>query len=477
MQKDGKRFPDSTFSLEAFLRQHPEQDVSNADLTAEDTGQDPDPAAEGEMLAEETAEPLAVTSAKRLGIHYFADTEHYSQADLERWLPVLQALGVNWITLPAPLDRAIPSEFIGALIESEIQPVVHLNLPLTQTLPVDDFAPILRAYASWGVRYIVLFDRPNLRAQWPGMAWTQRGLVNRFLDAFIPLANAASQAGLIPVFPALEPGGDYWDTAFLRSALETLAERSEGLLLGSLALGAYAWTGDNSMTWGAGGPENWPATLPYHTPDGSEDQRGFRIFDWYNAISRAAIGRELPIILVAAGVQCESSKPLDAQAGTRAVKMAETFLRAPSEDKNNAVPANVLACNFWLLAVQPEDPAAHSAWFKINGKPSKVGEAWLAWRNPGQKKSIEQPARNEKSTGPTQAIHHYLLLPATQNCPMDAVRTFLQEHQATVGTSETEAAQAARVTLAGGMESFSDELIRNLIRAGCTIDHIQLAGA
>ena len=66
---------------------------------------------------------------------------------------------------------------------------------------------------------MVLFDRPNLRANWPAAAWAQSNLVERFLDVFQPLALAAVQAGLIPVFPPLEPGGDYWDTAFLRSCL------------------------------------------------------------------------------------------------------------------------------------------------------------------------------------------------------------------------------------------------------------------
>ncbi|MEX2162362.1 MAG: hypothetical protein WD751_10680 [Anaerolineales bacterium] len=493
--QDKTTFPNNADSLAEYFRLHPEQapdaNVGNADLTASDVPteietaaaagelaapDEPNPLSE-EMDAQPASDPLPVDPQKRLGIHYFADIKHYSQADLDRWMPVMQSLGVNWVTLPAPLDRAIPNEFISALIDAGIQPVVHLDLPLTEAHEAEDFAPMFRAYASWGVRYVALFDRPNLRAQWPGTAWTQRGLVARFLDYFVPMAISALEAGLLPVFPALEPGGDYWDTAFLRSALETLSERGEGLLLESLALGAYAWTGDNSMTWGAGGPESWPATLPYHTPDGSEDQRGFRIFDWYNAISRAALGKELPIIILAAGVQAESGKSLDAQAGKRAINMAETLEREASSEKNNAVPTNVLACNLWLLAADPASPAAHSAFFKINGKPTKVGEEWIAWRTPAvaPKKTFSAPRRYAIDT--ERAIKHYLLLPAAQEWPMDAVRSFLQTSRATVGTSEAEAAQAARVTLAGGLDAFSNELLRNLIQAGCTVEHLELAGA
>ncbi len=475
-----------------------EPEMTNAELTADEPTveqiltEDQEPAILVETEAEVeiegaavTNEPIAVSVNKRLGIHYFPDEDHYSNADLQQWLPVLKSIGVNWITLPAPEDRAIPQPFIDALVDSDIQPVVAFNLALSEAHPVEDFNPIFRAYANWGVRYAVLFDRPNLRSQWPATGWTQKGLVERFLDQFVPLAQAAIQAGLNPVFPALEPGGDYWDTAFLRGALETLVTRGETMLLEKLVVGAYAWTEDRSMTWGAGGPENWPATMPYHTPNNSEDQRGFRIFDWYNAISRAVLGKELPIIVVAAGVQRESGKPLDAFAGVRATKMAEALMREPDPDKNNAVPENVLACNFWLLSTLPDSPEMHSSWFKINGVPTKAGDEWILWRNGGEvKKSAPVAELNagapvaSKSyafSAGSHSIRHYLLLPAGGEWPMDAVRSFMEANQATIGTSEDEAAQAGRVTLAGGLHGFSDDLLRKLIQSGCTVDHLQLA--
>lgn len=470
-----------------------EPEITNADLTVDEASvedilsEDDEPTfvIEPEVEIEgatETNEPIPVSINKRLGIHYFPDEDHYSNADLQQWLPVLKSIGVNWITLQAPADRAIPQPFIDALVDSEIQPVVAFNLALSEAHPVEAYSPIFKAYGNWGVRYAVLFDRPNVRSQWPATGWTQKGLVERFLDQFIPLAHAAIEAGLNPVFPALEPGGDYWDTAFLRGALETLATRGETMLLEKMVIGAYAWTEDRSMTFGAGGPEAWPATMPYHTPDNSEDQRGFRIFDWYNAISRAVLGKELPVILVAAGVQRESGKPLDAFAGVRATKMAEALMREPDPDKNNAVPENVLACNFWLLSATPDSPEIHSAWFKMNGKPTKAGDEWILWRNGSEvKKSLpistdhDDAPVGRKSYDGSHTIRHYLLLPAGGEWPMDAVRTFMEVNQATIGTSEDEAVQAGRVTLAGGLHGFSDDLLRKLIQSGCTVDHLQLA--
>ncbi len=62
-------------------------------------------------------------------------------------------------------------------------------------------------------------------------------------------------AGLQPIFPPLEPGGDYWDTAFLEAALASLKRRAPDLI-NQIVLALYAWTYDQPLDWGAGGPAN-----------------------------------------------------------------------------------------------------------------------------------------------------------------------------------------------------------------------------
>lgn len=312
-------------------------------------------------------------NTSRLGIHYFADCDHYQPADLQRWLPRLRQLGVQWITLRGPDKVAIPQTFVEGLVEAGIQPIIHLPLSLESPPSANELAAIFRAYTTWGVRHVVFFDRPNLRQSWPAIGWTQRGLVERFLEVFQPLANAAIEAGLTPVFPPLEPGGDYWDTAFLRASLEELAARGEDQMLDKLALGAYAWTNGKALDWGAGGPERWPATLPYITPDDSQDQRGFRIFDWYNTISRAVVGHELDILIVAAGEHVGSQSPEmhSSQAKDIAYAMSQP------EGNSSAVPANVLACNFWLLSANGSQPQACHSWFNADGSPTPIGQTWL----------------------------------------------------------------------------------------------------
>lgn len=429
-------------------------------------------------------------SRDRFGVHYFPDSEHYSTADMLAWLPKLQAMGANWVILQATAERAIPEDFIRSMAQAGIEPVLHFQLPLdSAAADAETLRPLFEAYAKWGVRYAVLFDKPNLRSQWPATGWTQRGLVPRFLELFVPVAQAALEAGLTPVFPPLEPGGDYWDTAFVRGALEALAQQGQETLLNNLALGAYAWAGDKGLNWGEGGPERWPATLPYSTPENSQDQRGFRIFDWYNTVCAAAIGHVLPIVLVATGIQADGeADATSTQALMDALKSAE-------------LPSNVIASGLWLLAADADSPAAGSAWFDAEGMPQPLAEVLL---EPGRLAAHSFPIAavdtyadefpvpdvdathavshslpafetNEPAFAPVAggpgSLRHYLLLP-DGNWPLQQAMPFIAQYQPTIGFSIEEAKLAQRVTLAGGLDAFSDATLRELIQAGCQVNNL-----
>jgi hypothetical protein len=417
-------------------------------------------------------------AGSRLGVHYFANTAHYHATDLRTWLPKLRSLGAKWTLLPVTAERAIPEDFIVSLLQAGVEPILHFQLPLDNSANPDELQTLFEAYAGYGVRYVVLFDRPNLRSRWPRSGWTQRGLVNRFLQLFQPAAYAAIDAGLTPVFPALEPGGDYWDTAFLRSALEAMEASGEEILLDKLAIAAYAWAGDKPLSWGEGGPERWPATLPYATPENSQDQRGFHIFDWYNAVSTAAIGRELPLLILAAGVQASGKAD--------AARMREI---AAALDN---LPANVIAANLWLLAAEAGAPEAEQAFFTASGDANEVAQAWLgetpvaaAGSEPelivvDEQMAYEEPVTRAHSvveiedtplTG-ARPIRHYLLLPNSSEWSLDRAKDFIAKFQPTIGYSVQEAKHAQRVTLAGGLQSFSDDLIRALIQAGCQVENL-----
>jgi len=422
-------------------------------------------------------------NSNRLGLHYFPDLDHFGNKDIQRWLPLMQNLGIQWLTLQAPSNRAIPEDFLNELRKAKIQPIIHLQLSLENPSTADEISPILSAYAHRGVRYVAFFDRPNLRASWPKVGWTQRNLVERFLDIYLPLAHAAMDEGLTPLFPPLQPGGDYWDTAFLRAALEELQNRGEGILLEQMGLSAYSWTENNPLDWGKGGPESWPASLPYSTPEGSQDQRGFRIFEWYNAIARAVVGKEMPLLVLAAGDN--STLSVDSEDGpNRTMEMAKMLAQTvdPDTPSVNSVPENVLALNFWLLAGEGLDHDEQSHWFDTHGKATKIVSEWQAWKeNYSNLKHVipQKMAPKPKVVTPAKNnFKHYLLLPKREwgasDKDFEAIKPFALKHQATVGYSVEEAEQANHVTLLESEEFYFEGLIQQLRQAGCRIDKFEV---
>ncbi len=414
--------------------------------------------------------PLPPTPPSRLGFHYYPDTTHYRESDLRAWLPKLQALGASWLILQTPANRAIPETFLRGLLDNGIEPVLHFPLSLAAPPAAASLTLLLETYARWGVNYICLFDKPNLRAAWAAKSWAQSDLVERFLDLYLPLANEIIAAGLWPVFPPLEPGGDYWDTAFLHTALQALQRRGQEKLLERLALGAYAQAGQQALNWGAGGPARWPGVRPYFTPPDEEDHRGFRIFDWYLAAARAALGRTLPVMLLGVGQQTLEPEKALCIAG---------LLEGRALEKTDPVPGEVLASAFSLLATAPGDSRAPQAWYALDGSPSPCAAA-LEGRAPQadlRGGSKQASPGGQPASPPAQPIQHYLLLPRYEwgiaDWHLDVIRPFVKKYQPTIGFNPAEAAHARQVTIVGGDETFPPEILTQLRQFGCKVAQIR----
>ena len=420
----------------------------------------------------------------RIGFHYFPDTFHYRENDLQSWLPEIRDLGASWITLMASADRAIPESFIHALVAADIHPIINFSFSLVNPPSPNDLKTMLESYAKWGVQYTLLFDRPNNRSTWSTGTWAQEELVERFLDRYIPLADLVLKIGLTPVFSSLEPGGSYWDTAFLRSALESLSRRKMDGLLNKMALSAYAWTGERSLNWGAGGPERWPGARPYLTPPLEEDQRGFRIFDWYQSIANSVLQHSCPILLFGAGSALDhlADHPalLNPLIHTQTnLTIAQLLAGEEVDDPANPeqvldqIPDEVIACNFWLLAASPNSPHLSQAWFQPEGQTLPVVGAFKQWVASQENDPIKKSKLNELKVHP---IAHYLLLPVYEwgvaDWHLDIIRPFIKKHQPTVGYSLEEAAYAARVTIIGNHHSFPEESLEALRQSGCQVERI-----
>jgi len=431
----------------------------------------------------------------RIGLNYFPDTLHYREVDLQTWLPLLKSMGVRWLTLISPTKRAIPEGFIKGLLENGIEPILHFQEKLSPPPNKHEFEVLLKSYAAWGVRYIVLFDRPNMQSAWSDENWVQQQLVDRYLDIFIEYAEMVCQLEMYPILSPLEPGGDFWDTAFLRSALQGIKQRGHQRLLSRLVIGAYAWPDNQSLDWGAGGPERWPGARPYFTPKDEQNQLGFRIFDWYNTLSEAALNTRLPLILVSTGSrlgeQRDSRRPKVSEQQHASQNLNIALLLAGDEKaagKFDPIPENVLAGNFQMLSADSADPVVNQAWFRGSGDILPVVsefQKWWSLQEKSQTKSIQTPAPvtedvEEPDDDPPakspKLIKHYLLLPVYEwgisDKHLEVIQPYIKKFAPTVGFSLDEAGLAEIVTIVGGEESFSEEVVDKFEQTGCQVRRI-----
>lgn len=397
------------------------------------------------------------TLMERLGYHYFPDDRHYRQVDLEAWLPRLSSLGARWLTLQGTLEKAIPEAFIRGLVEAGIEPIVHIASPMRR-LDRTELAPLLSSYAAWGVRSVVLFDRPNQRAQWPAPEWSRTGLVDRFLDTMLPVLQSQQDAGLGPILPPLEPGGDYWDTAFLAGILEGLRRRGQDRLLEGLTLAVYAWTYGRSLDWGSGGPKAWPEAKPYHTPPGCQDQRGLRAFEWYAAIAAESSVPDLRLLVIAGG----ALRP-DEAGSLGSDKHAEDNLAIARALQNGQIPACIRNFAFYPLATEPGHPDAGSAWFEPPDAPRPVVEA--------MHRLVASPAAHSPSQ--PRPVPHYIWLnldPAQlESIGLAAVLDLVGDPAAVIGCSPDTALLAERVTIVGNSHPLPEGFEHKLHASGCGV--------
>ena len=420
-----------------------------------------------------------------LGFCYFPDDAHYRQSDLQAWLPELRALGASWLTLIGSPARAIPESFIRALIESAIEPIIHIPIPPSQPIDLTELETIYASYARWGVHYVVLYDQPNRKINWSPEAWGQESLVSRFLDLCLPALQLADRCGLVPVLPPLTQGGDYWDTAFLDLLLSQLKTRNQPELLKRLVISYYAFTFNRPLDWGAGGQAAWPQTQPYTVPAASQDQRGFHAFEWYQEVIRARLGADRPLLMIAGGCRLgDSTDPVfTAVDSARHATCNIAIMQAMTQRQ---LPNNLLNIAYYLLAAPADSAPAQFAWYRADGSTLPVVGALKQQMTAAlqaiaaNEKSIPvhsaKSTREPKSNSNHKSIYHYLLLPTFEwgvsNWHWTAVLQYVNRFQPTCGFSIAEAQAAEYVTLVGNEQGFNPAVEQTLRAAGCQVERI-----
>ncbi len=431
-----------------------------------------------------------INRPSRIGFHYYPDSLHYRESDLNIWLPQLRALGASWLVMLSSPERAIPEQFLSRLADEGIEPIIQFtDIPLHRAWDTQTLVPLLQSYARWGCKVIQFFDRPNSRGPWQDTDWNQRDLVERFLDRWVPLANLGLQSNLAPLFPTPQPGGAYWDTAFLLGVLQGLKRRRQSDIAENMILSSYGWSYGHSLNWGSGGPRRWKDARPYATPPDCQDQLGFRAYEWYQTIADAVFGHLVPVIILQAGLdtspqEMRTDENFFLRQANDCLNIARLAANQPAADALQPdtllepLPASVLACNYFCLAAAPSSPYLPLAWFPSKEVGIPAAQALKTFASQAaESKVIPVP----RSLPPEQrAIQHYLLIPSfdwgVSDFHLEIIRPFVKKYRPTIGFSPAEAATARRVTVINDALCFPPEVLNQLHQAGCQVDWIAASG-
>ena len=416
-----------------------------------------------------------------IGFHYYPNMNHYSDSDLDFWLPELKALGASWLVLLSEASKPVNARFISGLVQANIEPLIRVYTPTVRPIDQKALRSVLETYLKLGVHYVHVYNEPNLTNEWDWAEWSKPALVDRFMEMLIPCLETIKAVGLYPVFTPLSPGGNYWDTVFLKTALDYLVLKGKQGLFDTMAVAIHNYVSNKPLEWGKGGPVRWPDARPYYCPEGCQDQVGFYMFEWYDAIIRARVGRSLPLLSYENGCMVGDRDLTNVPAVTeashasRSVEMSRMIM-------DNAVPDYVFNNAFWLLANSDGSPFESHAWYKANGHrlPAIQAMKELA-KHPRQGNSTQPVPDPGPSGGNAQSLFHYVLCPTWEWGVSEwywrMLANYVKVFKPACGFSAEEAAHAKYVTIIGkapGVAAGTEEKLR---AAGCQVERIAGADA
>ena len=405
-----------------------------------------------------------------LGFEYFSSPEFLVLKRVRDWLPVLKQLGASAVVIQSGFDKAIPEDIFLAARDQQLTPVVHFTMELPLARKFNEVAFLMDVYAKWGVSEVILGNKPNSKSSWTATAWHYDSIVDHFLDRFIPLANHAVRAGLSPALPPLQPGGDYWDTAFVELVLGGLKRRQMEGILDCLSLTSYGYTFNKPLSWGAGGPERWLGVKPYQTPEGQQDQLGFNNYAWQNAMGLRATGKNFPISILDAGSSGMKFVQSNYQAMKKDIKTIYASILGKLAPNSSKTEMAVMLDDSVKQVFFSLDNIAKLMQNKISSK--ELIEFFKEPKHAGKTiKSVEDSGK---------VFDHYLLLPVhtsgISDVILNKIRPLIKHRQTTVGFSPSEAKFARKVSIYPDPIVFSDEVIDELRSAGCTVEILPDSG-
>jgi len=411
-----------------------------------------------------------IINTQKMGFSYFSSPNYLVSQQLDAWIPSLEKWGASYVVYQANFDVAVPEDAFQCAQDHGLESIVHFKTTLPSAKTFNEASLMLDIYKKWGCQFVILGDQPNTKKTWPIANWHYETLVDRFIDRFIPLAYHAVRIGLNPILAPLHPGGDYWDCAFLEQLLIGLNQRKMKCILENLTFASYGYTFQKPLYWGSGGPQQWPGSKPYETPEGQEDQIGFNNFEWVQAVGERITGLKKPVLILDAGRPSHAFEQLYAENAMDTIKKIAIACRNTKPDEsvddilNPTFNDLVLGCTFSLDTLRA-----------LMGDHFSKGAMEEIF-------SINQ--RSEEKTivfdGNQKYLAHYLLLPSYESGVSDVVlnkvRPLIKKLHPTMGFSLEEASHAEKVSVFPDPYLFKEQQINQLRSAGCEVEILPDSG-
>jgi hypothetical protein len=272
------------------------------------------------------------------GIHWIPTTGQ-SPAVVDQFVARVEALGMRWVVFLNGLDdhdyRA-NTYLVPQLTARGIEPVMRLVSPV-QPLDATRLAEVMAVYRPLGVRYVQIFNEPNLDREWGG---GEDHSPERFARLWAGAATVVLSGGGLPGLAAMAPGGDQPDDVYLARALAQLLALGRYDLLNRTWLAVHNYTG--------GRPDDYVA-----------DRQGFGRYRTYAAITTRLLGAPLPMIGAEGG-------PVEATAEQEAEWIGQAFEHMAARRE----PYWLAFCP-WLLANAAggghDRRWEAAAWYQVDG--------------------------------------------------------------------------------------------------------------
>jgi len=207
------------------------------------------------------------------------------------------------------------------------------------------------------------------------------------------------------------------------------------------------------------------------------------------------VSEEKPIFLFRAGFPVEKyetdlqkTKALSNHSSLN-LQLFEFLLGISQRSILPRVPENVVACNFWLLTSDYDNPERSQAWIQPDGVRLPVVDAiskyvnsqpschYLELFKPDTSKHIGKNGRNENQLS---FLDHYLLLPlynwGVAEWDLETIRPFLIKNHPTLGFSLEEAINFRHVTFLETKNNQNSNVLQKLLSAGCIVDRMMTDG-